>query len=295
MADNRRETKAFFFLEPAITILVGLVLYFPLQRKDLAELTGIFGGLLVVANLAQTIRLRREFDTLAKLTEIMDLSQQTTVADIGELLRLYFTIKEPELAPLKDEAVDTCVSILAKLAYDKVSAELCGAEYYIWLDSMLSSTSQDARIRVVATMDEVLWAASPAQKKYLESNVRAAKHGTRLDRIFVTTRERLKDPARQRIIHTHIENGSVGIVAYIVWQEDLEKDDPELLRQIGFGFIVFGDRVALIDASIPPAEMRGFVTMSRGQIKSLHRIFDRLMQHAQIATPGLMKNATIAD
>lgn len=161
---------------------------------------------------------------------------------------------------------------------------------------MLSSSSEDERIRVVATMDEALWATCPAQKKYLEANVRAAQRGTRLDRIFVTTRERLKDPARQTIVNTHIENGYLGIVPYIVWQEDLEKHDPELLRQIGFGFIVFGDRVALIDASIPPAEMRGVVTMSRGQIRSLRRIFDRLMRHAQVATPELMKNAlTIAD
>jgi uncharacterized protein YerC len=288
MVNRQSEQTVWFFLEPVAAIVVGLVFYFPLDRKDLAELTAIFGALLVVANLAQTLRLRREFAMLAKLSEIVDLSQRTEVANVRELLRLYISIKESELVPLRDDAIDTCMGVLAKLAHDKVSGEIGGGEYHIWLNTMLTDSPDNGRIRVVCTMDEKEWMASQAEKRYLEAKISAAQRGVKVDRIFVTTRARLSQPLNQAALHEHIKNSSYGIVAHVVWREDLEKRDPELLREVRLGFITFDDRVALIDVSMPPDEMRGFVTMSTGQIKSLHRIFDRLMQHAQVATPELM-------
>src|SRR5262245_35244905 len=46
---RKRESISWLFVEPTATIAIGLVLYFPLSRPDLAELTGIFGALLVIA------------------------------------------------------------------------------------------------------------------------------------------------------------------------------------------------------------------------------------------------------
>ena len=41
MAGAKREHPRWLLLEPLATIAVSLVLYFPLNRKDLAELTAI--------------------------------------------------------------------------------------------------------------------------------------------------------------------------------------------------------------------------------------------------------------
>lgn len=288
MARSGRESLLWFFLEPVVTIVVALVLYFPLNKKDLAELTAIFGALLVVANIAQTFRLRREFETVAKLGEIIDLSQEATVADIRELLRLYVAIKEPELTSLKDDAVETCTAVLAKLAYDKVSAEIGAGEYHIWLSEMLSSSAKNSTVRAVSTMIEAEWISSPAEKKFLEANIAAGERGMKIERIFVTTRERFQEQANQAVIAQHLTKSPNGLCAYVVWQEDLKKHDPGLLRDIGCGFIAFDDRVALVDVAVPPGEAKGVVTMSAPQLKSLRRLFERLMLHAHTANPELL-------
>lgn len=288
MTRSGRENLPWFLLEPLVTITVALVLYFPLDKKDLAELTAIFGALLVVANIAQTLRLRREFEMVTKLGEIVDLSQKTTVADIREVLRLYVAIKEPELTPLKDDAVESCTTVLAKLAYDKVSAEIGAGEYHIWLSEILSSSTKNSTVRAVSTMTEAEWTASPAEKRFLEANITAGEQGVKIERIFVTTRERLKGQANQVVIAQHLTKSSNGLCAYVVWQEDLEKHDPGLLREIGCGFITFDDRVALIDVAVPPGEATGVVTMNAPRLKSLRRLFERLMLHGYAATPELL-------
>jgi len=78
------------------------------------------------------------------------------------------------------------------------------------------------------------------------------------------------------VISEHV-NGPSRLVAHIAWQDDLEEHDAALLREIRDGFIIFDDRVALVDVSIPPGEAGGIVTMSVAQLRALHRVYDRLM------------------
>jgi hypothetical protein len=286
MTSHRPEAFAWFFLEPAVTIVVAVVLYFPLNKKDLAELTAIFGALLVIANLAQTLRLRREFDMVAKLAEVADLNQSTSVDDIREVLRLYLAIREPELAPLKNDAIEGCTTSLAKLAYDKVSADIMGGDYHIWLNVMMTN-SKKKKIRAVSVMDESEWLTSPAEKKFLEANVMAARRGMQIDRIFITNKKRMGANSNQEVINQHVRNTEHGLTAHIVWEEDLVKHDPSLLQEVGSGFISFDDRVALVDVAVPPEEARGVVTMNTAQLRSLRRLFDRLMLHAQPVTAEL--------
>ncbi|MGB6164018.1 MAG: hypothetical protein WCF33_03990 [Pseudonocardiaceae bacterium] len=276
MAGAKREHPRWLLLEPLATIAVTLILYFPLDRKDLAELTAIFGALLTVANITQTVRLRREFDRVNKIGDLVDLSQQATVEPIRELLRLYVSILEPELVPLKEDAIEECSEVLAKLAQDKVSSEISGSEYYIWLNRMLENSPRNAMIRAVSTMMEAEWITSPAERKFLDANIVAAHHWATIHRIFVTTRARFARPVNQVVIYEHV-SGPTRLLAHIVWQDDLEKHDATLLREIGDGFIIFDDRVALIDVSVSPDEARGIVTMSVAQLRALHRLYDRLM------------------
>ena len=125
-------------------------------------------------------------------------------------------------------------------------------------------------------MGEASWITSPAERKFLDANIAAAHRGTTIHRIFVTTRARLTQPANRAVISEHV-NGPSRLVAHIAWQDDLEEHDAALLREIRDGFIIFDDRVALVDVSIPPGEAGGIVTMSVAQLRALHRVYDRLM------------------
>jgi hypothetical protein len=224
-----RLEPVWLWVEPAAALVIAVILFFPLKKKDLAELTGIFGILLTVSAIATTVRLRGEFDSVRKLSQAVDLSRTCNVQLINELFRLYLIIKEPELTPIKDDAVHACMAVLGKLAHDKVSPEMTSGEYYTWLLNVLATVPKGTRVNAVSVMAESSWTEIPAESRFLEANVAAAKRGVHIERIFITTRERMNDPNNRVVLSRHLEHENQGLSAYVVWEEELSKQDPSLL------------------------------------------------------------------
>lgn len=272
--------------EPIVSLVVALVLYFPLDQRDLAELVVIFGAFLAVSSLALTMRLKGELDAVAKLSEMVDLSARCDIGAVNELLRLYTAVHEPELAPLKQEAVETCSGILARLAHDK-RAEIGSGEYHLWLRGMLDASVPDGVVRAVSVMDESAWLDVPAEQQYLKANIAAVKNGVDLCRIFITSKERLADRRNQQVIRAHLAPGMPKLRAFIAWRDDIERYDTDLLQELTTGFISFG-RVALVDRTLPPSPASGVVTMHEAELRRLARLFRRLNLHTREATAELL-------
>jgi hypothetical protein len=195
------------------------------------------------------------------------------------------SIKEPELAILRDEAVEACNDALARLAHDKISNDLTGGDYFLWLGRMLDNAGSGSTIRAVSTIHEADWTAVTVERRFLEANVASVQRGAKIERIFITTRKRLAEATNQTVVREHIAHLRDGLTAYIVWQEDVALREPTLLTELGSGFITFDDRVAFVDGSQPPDEVTGIVTMNGVKLRSLRRVFDRLLLHAEPATP----------
>ena len=87
------------WIEPVLSVVIGIILYFPLNRRDLAEITWIIGFLLAFGSLATARRLREELNAVRKLSEILDISANCNVYKIGEILRLYVMVNEEEFRP----------------------------------------------------------------------------------------------------------------------------------------------------------------------------------------------------
>jgi hypothetical protein len=274
------------WIEPAVAAVVGIILYFPLQRKDLAEVTWILGLLLSFGNLATSRRLKEELNVARKLSEVVDLSTRCNLQEIHKILNLYISITETEFHSLKDDILEDCVSRLRRIAYDK-EIDVGSGEYHLWLRDMLRTTSKNEQITAVSVMTESAWVEISSEKQYLDENIAAVKRGVKIDRIFISSKDKLRDPKHRQVLYAHMENFNEGMTAYVVWQEDLAIQDPALIGEIGAGFVQFGERVALIDTSVPPQEARGNVTMKPAQLKKCRRLFERLKLHALIADQSL--------
>jgi hypothetical protein len=72
------------------------------------------------------------------------------------------------------------------------------------------------------------------------------------------------------------------INGFFVTRENLEKHDPQLLKDVGDGFIRFSGRVALTDRFSDDGMVRGTVTMNEGDIRRLEQVFKRLKIHANV-------------
>ena len=274
------------WVEPIFAAILGIILYFPLQVTNLAEIVWIVGLLFTFHSLVITRRLKEEFDITHKLSEVLDLTRSCDVEGVSRILRLYMTIREAEFRLLKDDIIQQCITQLSSLAYDKeITAK--GGEYYIWLMEMMQSCSQDERIRAISTVEEWAWTELPADIGYFNENLNAAKRGVKVERIFISSRERLRDKRNREVIDKHTRHSKEGLTAYIVWREELAVRDSALLHEVGEGLVLFGNRVAIIDTAVPPNETQGIVTMNSEQIKRCQRLFERLKLHAVIANTDL--------
>jgi len=81
-------------------------------------------------------------------------------------------------------------------------------------------------------------------------------------------------------VQAHIDKVGTHFKPLLVFKESLAKSDPQLLKEVGDGFIAFDERVALVDMSTPDG-MRGYVTMNTGEIHRLKRIFEQLRVHGR--------------
>ena len=278
---SRRPDTIWPWIELIATFVVGLVLRL-LKKEELSNTVWVIGTMLSFATQSVIWKLRKEFDSTRKQGEIIDLSQQCDVKGISDILRLYARINESEFASLKDDVIADCTKKLSRLANDK-EVEVSGSDYHLWLREMLRSTRSGEKMAAVSVMVESAWINIPAEKSYLEENIEAVQHrGVIIERIFITSRERFRKQENQEVIRRHVDK---GLKAYIIFKEELEAQDANLLREIGDGFSQFGQRVALIDTTEPPQEeARGRVTMNPAELRRIQNHFEKLKLNAIEAT-----------
>lgn len=271
------------WIETVLAFVLGAVL-FALEAKDLANITWILGLFLSVGRLNFSRSLEEELGPVVKLSEIVDLDRKCSVAAIQRLLNLYLQISEPEFRKVKDGVVSEANERLLRLVHEKTSDELPTGEYYAWLLPILEETKAGTQVWAVSMMLDSEWDDSPAERRFLEGNLNAARRGAFVERIFVLPKAILKEALIQNDgVRSHLENASDHMRAFMVEREFLEVRDSDLLSQLGDGLIAFDDRVALVDAAAD-GQIRGRLTMNPSEIARLRKIYENLKLNARELT-----------
>lgn len=267
-------------VELAVAFTVGLILYFPLKNKDLAKLIWAIGPVLTLLSLQITMAIRKELTMASNASAALDLSATCSIDKISRILNLYLQIDNPELRPVKEDYIDSCVEALRDLASGRTSPNISGTDYYRWLKSMLEGCMRKDYIYAASTMIESAWSELAPENAYMEQNIEAAKRGVLIERVFITSRDRLNDPKNLDILRKYV--GS-GMRAYIVFA-DLISQDQRMIQRVGPGFVVFGERAAMIDDSVPPDEANGRVSTDPSTLKRYKELFECLKLQGMLVT-----------
>jgi hypothetical protein len=251
---------------------IGLVLFSPLfNQTTLAVVVWFVGLLFSVSHLTLTERLKNEFATTNELKEMMGMYQASNSPEFKELLQAYERVEPPEFRSLRNEFLEECTERLRKLSSTQ-TIDVGSGEYFEWLMDMLRMTTKDETIRAVSVIPEDAWVNVTPQSKYLDECIQTARRGVKIERIFVTSSDKLQGEKNMEVFHRHKGN----LMAYVALREKLAKDD-DLVKDLGKGFVMFGKRVLMIDAWLPPQEGNGTVTLDPVQIRKYEHIFNRLM------------------
>ncbi len=176
------------FLEPALILILSL--FFSLVGKaELAGVTAVIGGFQAVSRLAMTRMLNAEMIAVKKLAETVDLQRECSVTGIQEMLLLYLQVTEPEFRPVKETIISEATDKLRQLAHERSSPELATGDYYSWLLPIIDQSKKNSEIWAVSMMLSTEWDSSPAEERFLQANMEAAKRGVKVQRVFVAPRD----------------------------------------------------------------------------------------------------------
>lgn len=268
------------WIEATGTLGGALFFYFVLHKAELAEFFAILGGIVTLSRLSHAADLEREFAAIRRplihLEQQIDLASHTHFTVFREILEVYSKITETEFAKVKDDILKDARARLLRLANDKKSEVLTTTTYYGWLLPMLARSAPPSRIWALSLMREPEWDDTQPERTFIEQSRKAAERGVQIDRVFVVPRANasamLTIPAV--VLHRDSEDPT-HLRGYVVEEEVLKRDDADLHSKLGDGFIVFDDRVALVDV-FSGASVRGYVTMSPVEIGHLKDVFERL-------------------
>lgn len=271
------------WVEVLATFLVGIILYFPLNNKDLAKIAWAIGSMLTVSRLVYERKLEEVLAPVRKLTEVTDLAQECSVDELRNLQRVYLTITEPEFRPVKDLIIADSLDALMRLANDKISEPLAAGEFYGWLLPMIDKAKSGSKIRALSVMMQAEWDDSPTERRFLESSVAAAQRGVTIDRVFVIDEDKVSDALKNPAIRVHAqEEGPGNFRGHLVGRNYLKRQDAGLYSRLGDGFIAFDERVALVDIASPDGLARGQVAMGSAELGRLLRLHEQLLLHSEV-------------
>jgi len=143
---------------------------------------------------------------------------------------------------------------------------------------MLEQANAGSHIWAISLMLDCEWNESPYEERFLALNLDAVGKGVEVQRLFVVEKDKVPQFLTNKGVRAHIDNKVDNLKAFVIVKERLKESDPDLLTEIGDGFIAFDDRVALVDKS-SGSGIRGYVTMNAVEIAQLKKIFEQLKIH----------------
>jgi len=304
MATTTRQKRRGRWL-PWIELLVavggGAVLTFALKKTEFGVLAWVLASMLLGDLLAVQFRHEEEreataeqfaaleekaadregrivarFAPVEKLAEIVNLTEDCAVDDLRNVIRWYERVDEQTiLIQLRDQIVRTARDRLEQLATSKRSHDLPRGEYYDWLLPMIDGAQ--ARISAVSSMMSTEWDDSASERAFVAKTLAAAERGVRIERVFVMPKDIVTEALQMAPIRAHGEGEAPeNLHGWLLEREALKRQDSKLSDEVGAGFIMFDDRVALIDIDSPEGGPRGYVTLLPTDIQRVETMHRRL-------------------
>jgi len=150
--------------------------------------------------------------------------------------------------------------------------------YYMYLFAMLNGATN--RIWAASIMGEEEWVDTPEEEEFLRLNINASKRKVLVERIFIIEKKLVKKMLSNKLIQEQIDKRTDYFKTYIIAREELNDHKPNLLTDIGSGFLAFDDFAVASDV-FQDSFIRGILTLDEETIKRNNRIFTNLRDFAK--------------
>jgi hypothetical protein len=159
--------------------------------------------------------------------------------------------------------------------------------YYLYLFSLLNGARK--RIWATSILGEGEWNDSVEEKEFLRLNLEAQLRKVLVERVFIIERSSFTKLNILPVLE-QIRLRNDYLKTYIIFKEDITKSKPNLLTDIGSGFLAFDDYAIAIDV-FEDSEIRGMLSLDDETIDRYNRIFTNLRDFLKPLDTALLSSS----
>lgn len=149
--------------------------------------------------------------------------------------------------------------------------------FYKVINNYFKKLNKDSYLWCASTMLEDEWTEEPLEMNFRVINLEAANRGTKIDRIFIFSKDKIKEFKNNKTLRIYMQS-SINTM-FVDYDEILEKE-PELLRIVGNGWDGIDKNTLIVD--LPEGEKeRGYITKNTKEVMEAYNCFQKLKKYSK--------------
>ena len=150
-------------------------------------------------------------------------------------------------------------------------------KFYRVINNYFKQLNKDSYLWCASTMLEDEWTEEPLEMNFRVINLEAANRGTKIDRIFIFSKNKIKEFKNNKTLRIYMQSNINTL--FVDYDEILEKE-PELLKIVGNGWDGI-DKITLI-LDLPEGEKeRGYITKNTKEVMKAYNCFQKLKKYSK--------------
>lgn len=167
---------------------------------------------------------------------------------------------------------------IRKLINKGVTDTLDEEVYYIYLFSLLNGATK--RVWAASIMGKEEWNETPEENEFLRLNIAASLRMVLVERIFIVEQAEIGEMLSNDAIKKQINKRNDYLKTYIIIKEEIARERPHLLTDIGSGFLAFDD-FAIASDVFEDSYIRGILNLDEETLRKNNRNFTNLRDFAK--------------
>ena len=150
-------------------------------------------------------------------------------------------------------------------------------KFYRVINNYFKQLNKDSYLWCASTMLEDEWTEEPLEMNFRVINLEAANRGTKIDRIFIFSKNKIKEFKNNKTLRIYMQSNINTL--FVDYDEILEKE-PELLKIVGNGWDGIDKNTLILD--LPEGEKeRGYITKNTKEVMKAYNCFQKLKKYSK--------------
>ena len=150
-------------------------------------------------------------------------------------------------------------------------------KFYRVINNYFKQLNKDSYLWCASTMLEDEWTEEPLEMNFRVINLEAANRGTKIDRIFIFSKNKIKEFKNNKTLRIYMQS---NINTLFVDYDEILKKEPELLKIVGNGWDGIDKNTLILD--LPEGEKeRGYITKNTKEVMKAYNCFQKLKKYSK--------------